>query len=200
MALSVLTAVCVSSFAVAGGDMKDVEPAVVPVIPMAEEEKNGFYAGLGVSAVSTRDGSLSFFDAESGQDRTGNLLGLVGYEFNPYVAVEGRYSTYIAEEDFLNSDTWGVYLKPQYPVNEDFKVYGLVGFGGIDADGVNGADVDVDDSGFQWGLGASYVMTETFSVFFDYVSLASDMESDAFLGNTPDVDSDALTLGVIYNF
>ena len=60
--------------------------------------------------------------------------------------------------------------------------------------------VDVDDSGFQWGLGASYVMTETFSVFFDYVSLASDMESDAFLGNTPDVDSDALTLGVIYNF
>ena len=43
-------------------------------------------------------------------------------------------------------------------------------------------------------------MTETVSVFFDYVSLASGMESNAFLGATPDIDSDALTLGVTYNF
>ena len=200
IALSVMTAVCVSSFAVAGGDLKEVEPAVVPVIPVAEEEKSGLYAGVGISAVSTRDGSLSFFDEESGQDRTGNLLFMAGYEFNPYVALEGRYSTYIAEEDVLNSDTWGVYLKPQYPVSEDFKVYALLGFGGIDAEGVNGHDVDVDDSGFQWGLGGSYDMTDTFSVFFDYVSLASDLEANSFLGVPEDVDSDALTVGIIYNF
>lgn len=200
IALSVLTVACVSSLGFAGGDMKDVEPAVVPAIPMAEEEKNRFYVGLGISAVSTREGSLDFFSKKSGQDRTGNLLLMVGYEFNTYVAVEGRYSTYIAEEDFLNSDTWGIYLKPQYPVNEDFKVYALLGFGGIDAEGVNGFDVDIDDTGFQWGLGASYAMTETVSVFVDYVSLASGMESNAFLGATPDIDSDALTLGVIYNF
>ena len=199
VALSVLTAMAMSSFAVAGGDMKEVEPAVVPVVPMAEEEKSGFYAGLGISAVSTRDGSLSFFDEEPGQDRTGNLLGLVGYEFNPYVAVEGRYSTYITEEDILNSDTWSLFVKPQYPVSENFNVYALLGYGGVDAEGVDGHVVDVDESGFQWGLGASYAMSETYSVFIDYVSLGTDMES-VFLGSPTDVDSDALTLGVIYNF
>ena len=197
--LSVLAAVAMSNFAVAGGDMKEVEPAVVPVVPMVEEEKGGFYAGLGISAVSTRDGSLSFFDEEPGQDRTGNILGLVGYEFNPYVAVEGRYSTYITEEDILNSDTWSLFVKPQYPVSENFNVYALLGYGGVDAEGVDGYVVDVDESGFQWGLGASYAMSETYSVFIDYVSLGTDMES-VFLGSPTDVDSDALTLGVIYNF
>ena len=196
---SVWAVAAMSSLGFAGGDMKDVEPAVEPVVAV-EEEKSGLYAGLGISALSTREGSLDFFSEKSGQDRTGNLLFMAGYEFNTYVAVEGRYSTYIAEEDFLNSDTWGIYLKPQYPVNEDFKLYALLGFGGMDAEGVNGYDVDVDDSGFQWGLGVSYAMTETVSVFLDYVSLASDMESNAFLGATPDVDSDALTLGVTYNF
>ena len=117
--------------------MKDVEPAVVPVVEIAEEEKN-FYVGLGLSALSTREGSLDFLMIKDGQDRTGNLAFLAGYEFNQYVAVEGRYSTYIAEEDFLNNDTWGIYLKPQYPVNEDFNVYALLGFGGMSVDGVNG--------------------------------------------------------------
>ena len=197
--LSVWAVAAMSSLGFAGGDMKEVEPAIEPIVEV-EEVKSGLYAGLGISAISTRDGSLNFFDEEPRQDRTGNLLVLAGYEFNPYVAVEGRYSTYIAEEDILNSDTWGVYLKPQYPVNEDFKLYALVGFGGIDAEGVNGADVDVDDSGFQWGLGGSYAMTETVSVFFDYVSLVTDAESNSFLGSPADVDSDALTLGVTYNF
>ena len=64
IALLVLSVVCMSSFVVAGGDMKEVEPAVVPVSPIVEEEKSGLYAGLGIAALSTRDQSLNFFDAE----------------------------------------------------------------------------------------------------------------------------------------
>jgi len=197
--LSVWAVAAMSSFGFAGGDMKDVEPAVVPVVEVVEAEKN-FYVGLGLSALSTRDGSLNFFSEEHGQDRTGNLTFLAGYEFNPYMAVEGRYSTYIAEEDVLNSDTWGIYVKPQYPVNEDVKVYALVGFGGMTVDGVDGGDIDVDDTGFQWGLGASYAMTGTVSVFVDYVSIASDMGADSWGGTPEDVDADAITLGATYNF
>jgi opacity protein-like surface antigen len=198
IALSVLAVGCMSSFGFAGGDMKDVEPAVEPVIQVTEAEKN-FYVGLGLSALSTREGSLDFFSEESGQDRTGNLTFLVGYEFNPYIAVEGRYSTYITQEDFLNSDTWGIYAKPQYPVTEDFKVYALVGFGGMTVEGVNGEDIDVDDTGFQWGLGASYGVTKEIAVFVDYTSLANNM-SGTWLGTTQDIDADAITAGVTYNF
>jgi opacity protein-like surface antigen len=189
-----------TSLGFAGGNMKEVEPAVEPVVEIVEEEKSGFYAGLGISAVSTRDGSLNIFDEEDGQDRTGNLLFMAGYEFNPYVAVEGRYSTYIVEEDFLNSDIWGIYVKPQYPVNDDFTLYVLLGFGGMTADGVNGANVDVDDTGFQWGLGVNYAVMENVSVFADYVNIAADMDADAFYTSATEVNADAFTLGVKYNF
>ncbi len=197
--LSVLAVAAMSSLGFAGGDMKDVEPATEPVVEITEAEKN-FYVGLGLSALSTREGSLDFFSVENGQDRTGNISFLAGYEFNTYVAVEGRYSTYIAEEDVLNNDTWGIYVKPQYPVNEDFKLYALLGFGGMTVDGVNGADIDVDDTGFQWGLGGSYGVIEDIAVFVDYTSIARDMSTDAWLGTVADVDADAITVGVTYNF
>ena len=200
--LSVWAVAALSNLGFAGGDMKEVEPAIEPVVEVVEEAEKNFYVGLGLSALSTREGSLDFFSKEDGQDRTGNIALMAGYEFNPYVAVEGRYSMYIAEEDFLNNDIWGIYVKPQYPVTEAFKVYALLGFGGITVDGVNGADIDVDDTGFQWGLGASFGVAEDIGIFVDYTSVASDMDADAWFGapTNVNVDTDAITVGVTYNF
>ena len=63
-------------------------------------------------------------------------------------------------------------------------------------------DMDVDDTGFQWGLGASYGVAEDFAIFVDYVSIASDMDADAWFVRPTDVevDADAITVGVTYNF
>jgi opacity protein-like surface antigen len=195
--LSVWTAAAMSSLGFAGGDFAPVEPVIeTPVV--VEESTGSFYVGLGFEALSTGPNSIDFFNNNS-NDRTGNLLGLVGYQFNPYIALEGRYATYIFDEDSINSDTWGVYLKPQYPVNEDLKLYVLLGFGGMTVDGVDGANIDVDDSGFQWGLGASHVVAEDIAVFLDYTSIANDM-GGTWLGTAADVSSDALTLGVTYSF
>ena len=66
----IVSVAVMSSLAFAGGGFKGVEPAVVPVIPIVVEEVSPFYVGLGLSAVSTRDGSLDFFSEKSGQDRT----------------------------------------------------------------------------------------------------------------------------------
>ena len=200
--LSVWTAAAMSSLGFAGGDFKEVEP-VTPIIEtpvVIEESKGSFYVGLGFAWLSTGTGDIDFFDNHPKRDRTGNLLGLVGYQFNPYIALEGRYSTYIADEDSINSDTWGVYVKPQYPVTEDLKLYALLGFGGMTVDGVDGANIDVDDSGFQWGLGASYGVAEDIAVFLDYTSIANDMGADAWGGTAADIDADAITLGVTYSF
>ena len=68
-----------SSFAVAGGDMlnsKDVEPAVVlPVVIEEPADESGFYAGLALSAVSTRGSSVSldFFSVTDGLYWNGDL-------------------------------------------------------------------------------------------------------------------------------
>lgn len=197
--LSVWTAAAMSSFGFAGGDLAPVEPVIeTPVV--VEETTGSFYVGLGFSALSTGTGDMDFFDNHPERDRTGNLMVLAGYEFNPYIAVEGRYSTYVFDEDSLNSDTWGVYLKPQYPVNEDVKVYALLGFGGMTVDGIDGANIDVDDTGFQWGLGVSHSVTENIAVFLDYTSIANDMGADAWGAAPVDVDADAITLGVTYSF
>lgn len=200
IALSVLTIATMSNLTFAGGDLVTTEPVIsVPACEVIETEKN-FYVGLGFSALGTGTDSVNVFSEESGQDRTGNVLFLAGYEFNPYIAVEGRYSTYMTSGDILNSDTWGIYAKPQYPVSEDFKVYALLGFGGMTVDGINGAAINVDDNGFQWGLGASYGVTEEISIFLDYVSIATDMTANTWLGTAQDVDADAVTLGVTYHF
>ena len=196
--LSAWAIAAMSSVGFAGGDMAPVEPVVST--PMMEEVTKDMYVGLGLTAVATSIGDINFFSEESGQDRTGNLSLLAGYAFNPYIAVEGRYSLYVSEEDYFNTDFWGIYAKPQYPVTEDFTFYALLGFGGATSTGINGAAIDLDDTGFQWGLGASYDVMDDIAVFMDYISVADGMTPNSWNGATPDVSIGALTLGVTYCF
>ncbi len=196
--LSMAATMTMSSFAIAGGD---VAPIVAP-IPVAEEVDNSsFYIGLALSAISTRDAAVSMdiFNAKYGQDRLGNITFLAGYNFNQYVAVEGRYTTTFTDEDMVEMDGWSLFVKPQYPVTEDFNIYALLGFGGVTMDPLNGSSVDVDDSGFQWGLGVGYDFTESVSVFFDYINYANDMDG-IYWDGALQVDADAFTLGVTYKF
>ena len=200
--LSVCAVAAMSSLSFAGGDMKNVEPAMEPVVAVpVVAEHNGSYAGLGLTAISARDAdfSVDWGGASAHQDRIGNLTFAAGYNFNEYVALEGRYATSIAHEDSIEMDGWSIFVKPQYPVTEDFSVYALLGFGGVVLDGIDGAITDVDDTGFQWGLGASYTVMEDISIYADYVWAADDMDGLFFNGATS-VDVDAFTIGVNYLF
>lgn len=169
-------------------------------------DQSAFYAGLGFAAASVRDAdsSLSFFTDTDDKDELTNINLLVGYDFNEYVAVEGRYTTSIASEDVVEMSGWSLFVKPQYSFQDNnFKVYALLGFGGVKVDGINGFHADGDGNGFQWGVGASYsleeLVDEDFSVFFDYTSLARNMDG-AFPNGANQVSSDAITLGLTYKF
>jgi len=199
--LSFLAVMALSNVSFAGGDMAPViEPAII--VPMTDDSVSGFYAGLGASVASTREADINFFDVEEGQDRTGDITLVAGYDINEYVAIEGRYQFSVAEENILDKTSWGIFVKPQYPVTEDFKVYGLLGFGGLDVSGTNlaGSSIAADDTGFQWGLGASYEVYENISIFIDYLNIATGMPTTAFVTSNVDIDSDAFTIGVIYHF
>jgi len=198
IALSVVAIVGMSSFGFAGGD---IAPVAAPMVVEEEVSNSSFYVGFGIAAVSARDAdaSLGFFSEKAGQERLANISLLAGYNFNEYVAVEGRYTTSFAKEDSLEMDGWSLFVKPQYPVSEDFSIYALLGFGGVTMDGINGSVVDVDDNGFQWGLGMEYAVMENISLFADYTSLANDMDG-YFYNGALEVDADAITIGMNYKF
>lgn len=197
--LSVVAMAAMSTASFAGGDIDPIEPVVST--PMVEESEGRLYVGLGISAAAVANDTLTIFSEEAGQDRTGDILFQAGYEFNPYIAVEGRYSTSISEGDILSRDVWGVYLKPQFPVTSEMSVYALLGYGGLSLDGTNGANVALDDTGFQWGIGASYDVTSNVALFVDYVSVANDMTADAYpLAGSDELSSVALTVGLTYTF
>ncbi len=129
----------------------------------------------------------------------GNITFLAGYNFNKYIGVEGRYTTSVNKSDAVNMHGWSLFLKPQYSVSNVVNVYALLGYGGVTMNPENNSIVNVDDTGFQWGIGASYAVTEQVSLFLDYTSLASNM-SGVYWNGALEVDADAITLGVTYTF
>ena len=194
----IVSTVLIGNFVMAGGDIVPVEPTVETSTALSE---GNFYAGVGVSAVSTRDSavSMNIFNVKNGQDRLGNAVLQIGYDINSYIAIEGRYTTTFVKEDIVTMDGWSLFLKPQYPLTEEMSLYALLGYGGVNIDGTNlGTLVDVNDNGFQWGVGTEYKIDKTIEVFFDYTSLAKDM--DGRYGAALQADADAFTLGITYNF
>ena len=159
------------------------------------------YLGLGFALVSTRDSAvnLNFFSVTTGQDRLGNMSFIVGYNFKNIMAMEGRYSINIIKSDLVTERGWSIFLKPQYPMSDDFKVYALFGYGGVTMEPENNSIVNVDSTGLQWGFGVDYRITERSSIFFDYTSLASGMEG-LYYNGALQVDTDALTVGLKYAF
>lgn len=176
--------------------------AAEPVESMyMDTDKSSFYVGIGMAATSTRDSSvsLSFTSVKEGQDRLGNVTFLAGYNINRYFAVEGRYTTTFTDEDLVEMDSLSIYAKPQYPLNESLSFYVLLGYGVVTMDPVNGSSVDVDDSGFQWGLGVNYEVANNISIFMDYTSLASEMDGEYYNGALK-VDADQINVGVTYKY
>jgi len=216
--LSFITVATLSSFSFAGGDVADI---IIPVPVVVEEDNSDFYIGAIVSYQRTYSDKSKWFGKIDSQDETAALGLVAGYDFNEYIAIEARFAKSVFEEDYADVTTYSIFVKPQYPITEDFTIYALLGYGnatvkGTDAGGPEfGFDPNrvgytiMDESGFQWGLGVSYALNEEIAVFFDYVSFASDADIDTtalywYNGAAPypydALNNDALTLGVTYKF
>ena len=188
--------------ALCGFSYADNAPVEEPLLASLTSEDSAFYIGtaLGGSYVNNDDTNekMSSFSA----------MIQAGWQYNHYIALEGRYSfsfnmdydsgnTGNSSSDY-NGDltSWGVYVKPMYPIG-DFKVYALLGYGGVTLDRLENGDAY--ESGFQWGLGAGYDFNEQVSVFVDYVSLYDDTGFD-YRAKSDDVDAYTWALGVTYKF
>ncbi len=194
--LSLVSILALSGTAIAGGDIAPAEPVVETPIVV---EQSPFYLGIGIGDASIND------DDTSEEFSAMTLMLQAGYQYNEYMALEGRY-TFGLDMDYSPGNTngdydgdfssWGIYLKPMYPVG-NLNLYALLGYGGVMLDDV--ARGDAYESGFQWGLGASYAMGENYSVFVDYICLYDDTGFD-YRARLDDVNSNTWTLGVSYKF
>lgn len=208
-----------SALGFAGGDFEEVEPVIA--VPVIEVDNSGFYVGATLAYQRVYSDDSAWFSETDSQDGLGTLGVLAGYDFNEYIAVEGRISTSVFEEDYAETTTYSIFVKPQYPVTEAFSIYALLGFGnttvkGSDAGGdYFGFDPSrightiMDESSFQWGFGVNYEVMEDVDLFVDYVSFAKDADIETtnlywYGGVAPypydKLSSDALTLGVTYKF
>jgi opacity protein-like surface antigen len=222
--LSLAAMFAMGTFAVAGGDIAPVEPVVEE--PVVVESTGNFYVGLAYGFLSTEvSNSYTYNDGTTLtppsliDDDFSEIMIQAGYNFNEYVAIEGRYwfglsetldfhdwDAHLADHD-TTIDAWGIYVKPQYSFDA-FKIYALLGYAGADmtVDNVgsyHGLEYTTDDvDGFSWGLGAAYAFTDNVEVFVDYVSIYDDDESYVALNYTEDVDRSINTwnFGITYNF
>jgi len=196
----------------AGGD---IVPVVDPV-PVENGCRDGFYVGGAVAIQRMYAGNKSWSAYELGQDKTVPLVGILGYKFNCYLAVEGRISQTVYEEDYADILTYSIFLKPMYPVTEDFNVYALIGYGVVDAKKTDGqtpapsneiGDTIVNKGSFQWGFGLSYDINEKWSLFADYTRLMNKQSippQKLYYYDAPNawdhISDDSINVGVTYRF
>ncbi len=132
------------------------------------------------------------------------LRGILGYELNPNLAVEGMVAFGMSDATVkvngvsatgvkLEIDNAvGLYLKPKTKLNDQVELFGRVGFarvkGTISAAGF-GSESD-SDSSFSYGAGFSYAINPTTSLNADYMQYLS---KDGFKVN-------GFTFGVGFKF
>ena len=170
--MSIVALLAMNTMAFAGGDIAPVEPEIT--VPEVAESTGSFYVGAGYSYMNADVDGFADNDSDA-------VLLLAGYNFNQYFALEARYAG-ITD----NLENYGIYAKPMYPFGP-MSVYGLLGYG------ETSDDFD-SESGFQWGLGANYAVTEQIGVFADYTNLYD----DDFAGVDATVDS--INVGMTYKF
>ena len=206
--LSLVSILALSGLSYAGGDVAPVEEPVV-IAPVVIDD-SGFYLGVGFSGMSLNN------DLTDEEFTANGVMLQAGYQYNRYIAVEGRYMLHIGDVEYTHGSTTNpdyndyptdftniaIYLKPMYPIG-DFSIYALLGYGEVELTNIPlggpGISADRAESGFQWGLGADYAFNENISGFVDYVRMYDGTGFD-YRAMNADIVADVWTLGVNYAF
>jgi OmpA-OmpF porin, OOP family len=105
----------------------------------------------------------------SGFDNTTSFALLGGYSFNEYLAAEVAYSDF-GSKDYgainVKSSAWSISGVGSYPFNEQFSVFGKLGFASTTLDGT-GFPSETDND-MTWGLGGQFNINKQFGIRLGY--------------------------------
>ncbi|SFV64331.1 putative outer membrane protein A [hydrothermal vent metagenome] len=197
---SVVAILLSSVYSFAGGDVAPIQEPVIDVPVVVEPELTGFYAGVGYSCLQMGL-DVPYLDMRS--MTAGSVT--AGYNFNEYIAVEGRYTASIGDvtvktvnsevdTDAIDLANIGLYVKPQYSIN-NFGIYALLGYGQFSLDD----DGSFSEAGFQYGAGINAMVSTNVSLFIDYRRLYDDTAFDDY-DLDREVMANSYTVGVNYHF
>ena len=172
---------------------------------MAEDD-SGLYLGLGYASTNI-DLDIKVDDKDKQKlidASTDSVLLLVGYDFNNYMGIEGRYYLNASSVGFdyvlgdtslpgkYKAESFALYVKPQYNLGL-ITLYALAGVSFNDYTTNNLLGGDHTDALFSWGGGAKFNVTQSLGLFVDYTDLG---ESTKF--STTNLSS--VNIGVSYRF
>lgn len=155
---------------------------------------------LGLAAASAQaqsmygDVAYQMFDTDLATDPAA-VRGIVGYQVNPNLAVEGMFGTSVRDgKDSSMGATAkvkldrlaGIFAKSSFKVNDAFELYGRLGYVNYKASatasaGGFSAKVSDSDSDVSYGVGASYYLTPAMSINVDYMDFG-DLEGGVAVG------------------
>lgn len=199
--------VLVTSKIYAGGD---ILPVVVPVEPISTKQ-SAVPVYLGVGAVAGRYFSSTY------EDVTYGAMIRAGYELNQYIGIEARYIATFWEEGRLfgqELEHVGLYVKPMVPLDDNFNLYGLVGYGWTQTTTSGLVDPAIDDNGFAAGGGIEYDLSDKRDDYDRNVHYPEGFDGQAdqekgwglfvdyqrLLINSDVPDLDVVSAGVTYDF
>ena len=189
-------AVICSTLTYAGGNYAQTETQSAVLSTQSQ-----FYGGIGLAAIATYGNSLDWFTEKDGQDKTGAIVGILGYQFTQNIAVEGRLSIGAISTDYSQSTNFSLFVKPSYNITPKIAVYGLLGFGWVKIDGHNGYGDIVNKVSPQIGLGTNYKINDNVDLFADYTWLLHNKKTKVTLPDGSNkVSHEAFTLGLNYHF
>jgi opacity protein-like surface antigen len=190
-------------FVYAGDNPKDYKKPL-SAVKTIKNDNIGLYVGIFTGWMRLEDSyTKEYFETIP--------IGLqIGYKFNPYLSLEGRYMRDVGKVSYDGGNTTSqdsddfdttfsnlaIFLKPQYSY-ESYVFYALLGYGEVSLSDIKGADRSED--GFEWGVGMAYGINKNISLFIDYISAYNDK---GFGGRATDrdVSVDSISLGVNYEF
>jgi len=231
--LSLLAFISSSTLLTAGGDISAFTPYVaegnvtiqeavkaseikkdVLALPKkkATENVSPFYVGAGVVAARYDSSCTSTVAGCDGIDKTAGLLLRGGYDFNPYFGVEARGISTFIKDNGGKIQHYGAFVKPMYPVNDEFNLYGLLGLAKTKT---SGSLRVTDVSGLAYGIGLEYDLSDDkkddmkkeFKYDREFDGLADqekglglfvDYEKLYYKSNAPKLD--AISVGLTYDF
>lgn len=142
----------------AGGN---ILPVVAPLEPEPPKHQAvPVYIGAGVA------GGRYLQNCKTGchyEDGTYGLTLRVGYELGQYVGIEARYINTFLDKGRLFGQTLehiGLFVKPMLPFDEDFNIYGLLGYGWTKTHTNGILNKAIDENGFSAGLGFEYDLSD----------------------------------------
>ena len=112
-------------------------------------------------------------DDGSASDKPAALMGVVGYEINPNVAIEGLLGLGVKKGSGGTnlSNSVGVFVKPKMMLNNEVEVFGRLGFARTKLK--FSEDSSGSDSSFAYGLGGNYYLNKQTYLTASYMSLYS---------------------------